>query len=108
MGWVGSDALLSSSPSLIWLSWGFCLAWAVTISWFGAAFTYMRSSDTYGSSDHFYGSCGHLGAAATYMGTEQQLILEQQPGPHYAAKLKKSGNNSFVAKGGVLEQHVIK
>ena len=28
---MGSNALLSSSPSLIWLSWGFCLAWAVTI-----------------------------------------------------------------------------
>ena len=28
---VGSDALLSSSPSLIWLSWGFGLAW--TRSW---------------------------------------------------------------------------
>ena len=31
VGGVGSDALLSSSPSLIWLSWGFGLAWAVTI-----------------------------------------------------------------------------
>ena len=35
MGWGGggvdTDALPSSSPSLIWLSWGFGLAWAVTI-----------------------------------------------------------------------------
>ena len=29
--WVGSDALLSSSPSLIWLQLGFGLARAVTI-----------------------------------------------------------------------------
>ena len=29
--WVGSDALLSSSPSLIWLLLGFALAGAVTI-----------------------------------------------------------------------------
>ena len=29
--WVDTDALPSSSPSLIWLSWGFGLAWAVTI-----------------------------------------------------------------------------
>ena len=37
MGWWGgggvdTNALPSSSPSLIWLSWGFGLAWAVTIS----------------------------------------------------------------------------
>ena len=31
-GGVDTDALPSSSPSLIWLSWGFCLAWAVTIA----------------------------------------------------------------------------
>ena len=31
VGVVDTDALLSSSPSLIWLSWGFGLAWAVTI-----------------------------------------------------------------------------
>ena len=31
-GWVGSNALLSSSPSLIWLQLGFGLARAVTIS----------------------------------------------------------------------------
>ena len=30
-GVVDTDALPSSSPSLIWLSWGFGLAWAVTI-----------------------------------------------------------------------------
>ena len=29
---VDTDALPSSSPSLIWLSWGFGLAWAVTKS----------------------------------------------------------------------------
>ena len=32
MGGVGSDALPSSSPSLIWLQLGFGLAMAVTIS----------------------------------------------------------------------------
>jgi len=29
---MDSDALPSSSLSLIWLSWGFGLAWAVTIN----------------------------------------------------------------------------
>ena len=29
---VGSDALPRACPSLIWLSWGFSLAWAVTVS----------------------------------------------------------------------------
>ena len=29
--WVDTDALLSSSPSQIWLSWGFGLTWDVTI-----------------------------------------------------------------------------
>ena len=38
VGWGGvdTDALPSSSPSLIWLSWGFGLAWAVTIAILGA------------------------------------------------------------------------
>ena len=46
MGWwwgggVDTDALPSSSPSLIWLSWGFGLTWAVTIG------GYYRSTSIY-------------------------------------------------------------
>ena len=53
MGWVGwggvvdTDALLSSSPSLIWLQLGFGLARAVTIRDFAARMEYWQSCRVY-------------------------------------------------------------